>query len=127
MKCSVFWDITPLIPSKVNHCFGGTCRVHLQVLIISQAINYHKEYIELSRYCDWLRAGHLGNWYSIPGKGKRFVSSPQRQTGSGAHPASYIMGTGDSIPGVKRHGREDDLFHVAPGLRMREAILALPR
>jgi len=25
---------------------------------------------------------------------------------SGAHPASYPMGTGDSLPGVKRPGRE---------------------
>jgi hypothetical protein len=30
------------------------------------------------------------------------------QTGSGAHPASYTMGTGDSFSGVKRPGREAD-------------------
>jgi hypothetical protein len=30
------------------------------------------------------------------------------QTGSGAHPASYPIGTGDSFPGVKRPGREAD-------------------
>jgi hypothetical protein len=30
------------------------------------------------------------------------------QTGSGAHPASYPMGTGGSFPGVKRQGREAD-------------------
>jgi hypothetical protein len=30
------------------------------------------------------------------------------QTGSGVHPASYPMGTGDSFPGVKRQGREAD-------------------
>jgi hypothetical protein len=30
------------------------------------------------------------------------------QTGSGAHPASYSMGTGGSFPGVKRQGREAD-------------------
>jgi hypothetical protein len=28
------------------------------------------------------------------------------QNGSGAHPASYAMGTGGSFPGVKRPGRE---------------------
>jgi hypothetical protein len=30
------------------------------------------------------------------------------QNGSGAHPASYPMGTGSSFPGVKRPGREAD-------------------
>jgi hypothetical protein len=34
------------------------------------------------------------------------------QTGSGAHPASYIMGTKGSFPGVKRPGREAD--HLPP-------------
>jgi hypothetical protein len=36
-------------------------------------------------------------------------SSPCVQTGSGAHPASYPMGTGDSFPGGKaRLGRDAD-------------------
>jgi hypothetical protein len=30
------------------------------------------------------------------------------QTGSGAHPAFYPMGTGGTFPGVKRPGREAD-------------------
>jgi hypothetical protein len=30
MKSSVFWDITPCSPLKVNRCFGGTYRIHLQ-------------------------------------------------------------------------------------------------
>jgi hypothetical protein len=30
MKCSIFWDITPCSPLKVNRRFGGTCRLHLQ-------------------------------------------------------------------------------------------------
>jgi hypothetical protein len=29
-------------------------------------------------------------------------------TGSGVHPTSYTMGTGGSLPGVKRPGREAD-------------------
>jgi hypothetical protein len=28
-KSSVFWYIMPSSPSKVNRCFGGTCRPHL--------------------------------------------------------------------------------------------------
>jgi hypothetical protein len=26
----IFWDTTPCSPLKVNQCFGGTCRLHLQ-------------------------------------------------------------------------------------------------
>jgi hypothetical protein len=38
-----------------------------------------------------------------------FSSSPCVQTGSGAHPASYPMGTGGSFPGGKaRPGRDAD-------------------
>jgi hypothetical protein len=29
MKSSVFWDITPRNPLKVNGRFGGTCRLHI--------------------------------------------------------------------------------------------------
>jgi hypothetical protein len=44
-----------------------------------------------------------------PTGAKDFSSSPCVQTGSGAHPASYPMGTGGSFPGRKaRPGREAD-------------------
>jgi hypothetical protein len=47
--------------------------------------------------------------------GARF-STPV-QTGPGAHPASYTMGTG-SFPGVKRPGRGlDHPSHLAPSLK----------
>jgi hypothetical protein len=36
VKSSVFWDITPCSPSKVNRSFGGTCRLHLQGRKINQ-------------------------------------------------------------------------------------------
>jgi hypothetical protein len=41
---------------------------------------------------------------SIPERGRGFSSSPCVQTGSGAHPASYSMGTG----GKARPGRDAD-------------------
>jgi hypothetical protein len=40
--------------------------------------------------------------------GQQFSLLHVVQTGSGAHPASYPMGTGNSSPGVKRPGREAD-------------------
>jgi hypothetical protein len=40
--------------------------------------------------------------------GKRFSLLYIVQTGSGVHPTSYKMGTGDFFPGVKRQGREVD-------------------
>jgi hypothetical protein len=37
MKSSIFWDITPCSSLKVNLCFGGKFRLHLQGRGISQA------------------------------------------------------------------------------------------
>jgi hypothetical protein len=59
----------------------------------------------LSRYSDSLRAGRSGDRIPVEA---RF--SPPVQTGPGAYPASYTMGTG-SFPGVKRQGRGFDHPH----------------
>ena len=56
----------------------------------------------LSRYSDSLRAKRSGDRITV---GARF-SAPV-QTGPGAHPASYTMGTG-SFPGIKRPRRGVD-------------------
>ena len=61
---------------------------------------------QLSRYSDSLLAGRSGDRIPVE---VRF-SAPV-QTGPGAHPASYTMGTG-SFPGVKRPGRGVD--HPSP-------------
>jgi hypothetical protein len=48
-----------------------------------------------------------------PAGAEDFSSSPCVQTGSGAHPASYPMGTGGPFPGGKaRPGRDAD--HSSP-------------
>jgi hypothetical protein len=39
LKISIFWDITPCSPLKVNRRFGGTCRPHLHGRRICQARN----------------------------------------------------------------------------------------
>ena len=61
---------------------------------------------QLSRYSDSLRAGRSGDPIPV---GARF-SAPV-QTGPGAYPASYTMGTG-SFPIAKRPGRDVD--HPTP-------------
>jgi hypothetical protein len=53
---------------------------------------------QVSQYRDSLRAGRSGDRIPV---GARFFAPAQ--TGPGAHPASYTMGTG-SFPGVKRSG-----------------------
>jgi hypothetical protein len=49
---------------------------------------------------------------SIRSKDKYFSVLHSVHTGSGADPASYPMGTGGSSPGIKRQGREADLYLV---------------
>jgi hypothetical protein len=50
------------------------------------------------RYSGWIRAGRSGDGIPV---GAEFFAPVQ--TGNGAHPASYIMGTG-YFPGVKSGG-----------------------
>jgi hypothetical protein len=51
----------------------------------------------------------LGYWLDDCGGGAGNFSLHHRvQNGSGAHPASYPMGTMGSFPGVRRSGREVD-------------------
>jgi hypothetical protein len=41
MKSTIFWDITPCSPLKVNRRFGGMYRLHLQGRRISRGRNQH--------------------------------------------------------------------------------------
>jgi hypothetical protein len=43
MKSSIYWDVTPCSPLKVNRRFGETYSLHLQGRRISRARNQHKE------------------------------------------------------------------------------------
>jgi len=63
-------------------------------------------------YCDSLQAGRSGDRNPV-----QAIFSAAVQTGTGAHPASYTMGTG-SFPGVKGPGRGvDHPPHLAPRLK----------
>jgi hypothetical protein len=42
LKPSVFWDITPCSQLKINQHFGGTFRLNLQVIKVSEIINQHE-------------------------------------------------------------------------------------
>jgi hypothetical protein len=72
------------------------------------------------RLCYW-----LDDRSSILGGGNEGICSHHHrvQTGSGAHPASYPVGTGDFFLGVKRPGREADHSpHLVPRLRVGGSI-----
>jgi hypothetical protein len=68
----------------------------------------HIKPVQRSRYAEWLGAGWPGGRSSSPGKGKTFLTPHVVQTGSGAHSASYPMGTGGFYPGIKQPGSEAD-------------------
>jgi hypothetical protein len=83
---------------KVELCFMCEC---------SRGSRY--AFRRICQYSVWLRTGRPGDRGSIPGRGKDFSSNLCVQTGSGAHPASCTMGTGDTFPGGKaRPGRDAD-------------------
>jgi hypothetical protein len=68
------------------------------------------------------RTGRSDDSGSIPGGGEEFFFRHHVQTGSGAHPASYPMGTGGSFPGDKAAGAKGSPLHPVPASKMRGAI-----
>jgi hypothetical protein len=63
-----------------------------------------------------------------PPEARSFSCSFCVQTGSGAHPASFTMGTGDSLPGAEvRPGRDADHSpHLVPRSRMSKSYNSPP-
>jgi hypothetical protein len=89
-------------------------KILMQPAKISEKIHYL--FKATSHMGSWDSAVGLANGYGLDDRGVR-VFSPGKgknslfhviQISSGAHPASYPMGTGDSFLGVKRPGREAD-------------------
>jgi hypothetical protein len=55
MKNSLFWDITPCSPFRVNRRFGGEGRQHLQGRRISQGRNQHESRWQVDLCWRWRR------------------------------------------------------------------------
>jgi hypothetical protein len=83
LKSSVFWDITPCSPLKVNRRTGETCRLHLQGPRISQARNQReaggKQSNQLANISDY-----IGNRREMEERNSVPVGSPvgQNETAS---------------------------------------------
>jgi hypothetical protein len=50
MKNTIFWDVTPYIPAKINRWFGGTYWLHNQGQWVTQIIRAHACSLLLVRY-----------------------------------------------------------------------------
>jgi hypothetical protein len=60
-------------------CLSNLCLQHYRLLVpLMGILSYAFILFLLTLYSRGLRAGRLRNWDSIPGKGKRFICSPQR-------------------------------------------------
>jgi hypothetical protein len=94
--------------------------------------NYRTYYLEWSRSS----SGSIVSDYGLDDRAMEvrspreadFSSSPCVQTGSGAHPASYPMGTLGSFPGGRaRPGRDLTTHpHLVPRLRMSRSYTSCP-
>jgi hypothetical protein len=69
--------------------------------------------VGIGRYSDWLQAGRPRGRSSESRKGRDFFPLHVVQTGSGAHPPSYPMGTGGFFPECKAAGGVKLTIHLA--------------
>ena len=102
---------------------------HLQIYIVSHNFTDAFPYQYLVHRCRDSSVG-IATRYELDGPGieSRWGAkfSAPIQTGPGAHPASYTMGTG-SLPGVKRPGRGvDHPPHLAPTLKEEYSYTSAP-
>jgi hypothetical protein len=77
-NCPLFWDITPCSPLKVNRHLGGTYRLHLRCLVISQARNKLQAVIE--RLCFLVQSGFLLDLLLYPKYGGDMFSGKDDMT-----------------------------------------------
>jgi hypothetical protein len=98
------------MPPLPQYAFMAWCSVKkstgtpLPLPIVWAAENYR------AGIAQWYRSGSRAGWsrVRVPGGAGNFPLHHRVQTGSGAHQASYPMGTGDSFPGGKAVGGKGD-------------------
>jgi hypothetical protein len=104
-----------LSPFPNRCCHGHTTWLTISDRTIHFKNQFHNTVLDLHIKC--FSSGSIVSDYGLDDRaievrsptGVDFSSSPYVQTGSGAHPASYPMGTGGSFPGGKaRPGRDAD-------------------
>jgi hypothetical protein len=64
MKSTIFWDITPCSPLKLNLLFGGTSRPHLQDRRKNRARNQNKSRWQTKMEATW-RVPSFGIWRCV--------------------------------------------------------------
>jgi hypothetical protein len=79
------------------------------IIIITTTISSCSSYDDSIGVHTRLLAERVMKWSSISGKGKDFCPLHRVQNRSGTYPASYRIGSGDYIPGIKRAKREAHL------------------
>ena len=77
-------------------------------------------------HSDWARIGHPRNRVLLPGRGKKFISSPNYLDRLWAHPACHSTAIGMSFPGLKLSDCEVDRYHLILRLRMSVAVPPVP-
>jgi len=86
---------------KGSHC-KQICRLHILLL---SSVKFLRVGITQSV---WRLGYGMDGWGSVPGRGNEGNLCLRHciQIDSGAHPASYLVSTGDSYPGIKVPGCE---------------------
>jgi len=73
-----------------------------------------------------LWTGRLINYHSISSRARHLPLLQNVQTGSGVHPPSYTLATGESFPRAKQPTYEGDQSPSPSAVRMSEAVPSLP-
>jgi hypothetical protein len=109
--------------TSVNDIFTMTFPTNICVFF-SLRVTYRRAVIAQSVH--WLGYGldHRGSRVRFPAGAGNFSFHHRVQTGSGAHPAFYPIGTGGSFPGGVKL---TTYLHLVPRSRMRGAIPPLPQ
>jgi hypothetical protein len=117
MESSIFWDITPCSPLKVNRRLGGTCCLHFQGRRISRARNEREAYV----FVPATEHGHfVASWWRTPLRLPPEVTRFYFQQTSGIH-APVGKRKGGSLSG-RSPSPTADSFHVTTMARKHSVL-----